>query len=266
METPTNNRSKPCISSSQKKARNSLDNSASKLVRNLIYRDKIRKLNQYKLAKNKRTELLIRNRHIENQKNIDLEEKIEIDDSSPENDFKRSQNNKNQSEKYQIQTNYCKLEPLSEINQSVLNNTVGIGSKFSSRIDTFKNSIKNIDNLNDSKAVRSMNQNLKQQNDYNSGSKTNTLRRSISIGGFSGHCHKKKNSHRIKPLKKQESTSSLHGQISSLSDNSKIPSSSSLSFRLHHNSLSSLSSKPVFKVSTKIQYNDAHLYINVIIS
>ena len=266
METPKNDRSKLRRLSSQKKQRNSLDSSASKLVKNLIYREKIRKLNQYKSAKNKRAELLVKNRHIDNVENNDFEEKIEIDNISPEYDYQTFQTKeKNQPGNNQNQID--NREPLLEINQPK-NNTLGIGSRFSSniirRINSFKNSIKNRVDSNDSKSLELVNQNFKQHNANNciSGDKSNAFRRSISIGGFPGSCQPNKISHQPKLLTKQESASSVHGQISSLSANSKISSlsSSSLSFR----SQNSLSNKPVFKVSTKIQYNDAHLYRNVI--
>ena len=66
METPTNDRIKPRLSSSSssaKKGRKSLDSPASRLVINRIQKEKLRKLRQYKTAKNKRPDILVKNRH-----------------------------------------------------------------------------------------------------------------------------------------------------------------------------------------------------------
>lgn len=275
METPTNDRSKPRLSSSQKKSRNSLDNSASKLVKTLIYREKIRKLNHYRSAKSKRAEILVKNRHIDNIENVEPEEKIEVDNLEYENNLLIDQTSENKLMKSHYQS--VESEHSNEIKQPVIfsDNTQGISSKISSniirRINSIKNSIKNIANTNHTKPLKAMNVNAKQQSVDTApmAQKHNKIRRSISVGGFSSSCQINKPSQLIKPLKKQESTSSVHFNrpMSSSLVNSKkssfSSSSSSLSFRSHHNSSSSLSNKPVFKVSTKIQYNDAHLYRNV---
>ncbi|RNA18456.1 hypothetical protein BpHYR1_052141 [Brachionus plicatilis] len=265
METPTNDRSRPRLSSSQKKNRNSLDNSASKRVRTLIHKEKIRKLNHYKSAKSKRAEIRVKNRHIDNLENVDQEE---IDYSECENEFQMKDC---QSMDNQVQIVNGKPEPLEEIKPPVLNSTQGISSKISStlvrRINSLKNSIKNIVTPNDIKSSKPLNVKQHSVDNGHQGSKSNKLRRSISVGGFPSSCQVNKPSQMIKPLKKQESTSSVQftRPMSSSLANSKVSSfssSSSLSFRSHHNSSSSLSGKPVFKVSTKIRYNDSHLYKN----
>ncbi|RNA18455.1 hypothetical protein BpHYR1_052141 [Brachionus plicatilis] len=244
METPTNDRSRPRLSSSQKKNRNSLDNSASKRVRTLIHKEKIRKLNHYKSAKSKRAEIRVKNRHIDNLENVDQEE---IDYSECENEFQMKDC---QSMDNQVQIVNGKPEPLEEIKPPVLNSTQGISSKISStlvrRINSLKNSIKNIVTPNDIKSSKPLNVKQHSVDNGHQGSKSNKLRRSISVGGFPSSCQ----------FTRPMSSSLANSKVSSFS------SSSSLSFRSHHNSSSSLSGKPVFKVSTKIRYNDSHLYKN----
>ncbi|CAF0714128.1 unnamed protein product [Brachionus calyciflorus] len=281
METPTNDRVKPRLSSSSssaKKGRKSLDNSASKLVKQLIQKEKLRKLRQYKIAKIKRADILVKNRHIDDCEPVEdddnQDEKIEIDEQENKENF--SENNDNFSVIHEEPILF-KSEPMNEVKQSDKNNQEPITSKISSnilrRINSFKSSIKSIVNSSNSKLFTNskLNPPIKQESlqSIQKFPQPIKVRRSISMGGFPNQSNLPNKSCLLndKILKKQESTSSVqfNKPFSSsglyASKSSLLSSSSSLSLRSQSNSSTS-SIKPVFKVSSKIQYNDAYLYKN----
>lgn len=241
METPNSDRLRPRLSSSIKKPRKSLDNSASKLVKTLVNKEKLRKLNQYKSAKSKRAELLVKNRHISEND----EEKIEIDEPGKEKE-NVSCNRRIFSTITEEENMMVKTEPLSEIKESVIiNQQKGITSKISTsimiRINSFKRSIKNIVNINPKTNI------LKVEP---SSPKKSSMRRSISMSGIPNQTKSD-----AKCLKKQESSSSIQ--------NSNLLSAKNSSINNRIINQNTTISKPVFKVPTKIQYNDSHLYREV---
>ena len=193
METPNTDRLRPRLSSSVKKSRKSVDNSASKLVKTLINKEKLRKINQYKVAKTKRAEILVKNRHITE----DEEEKIEIDDPEKEN---YSFDNQNFSTINEEENMSIKIEPSNEIKQPVgVNQQGGITSKISvsimRRINSFKSTIKNIVTINSNMPKPKVEPNVP---------KTTSLRRSISMS-----CIPNQTKYNVKCLKKQDSFSSI---------------------------------------------------------
>lgn len=280
METPTNERLRPRLSSSLKKSRKSLtlDSSASKLVKNLKQKEKLRKINQYKTAKSKRADLLVKKRHIQDgdiDEDNEYKEKIEVDEHEKENHADTTEN----FSMIENETFPIKFDPLVEQQQVTDQNIQGgISSKISSsimkRINNFKSSIKNIVSTSSKTLQLKQNNNqiklpVKQEimeNVQTFSNPKNKVRRSISMNNFPT-TYSKTSSIGVKTLSKQDSTSSVqfnHPITSSTllcSKNSAFASSSSLSFR-SHNSSSNLPCRPVFKVSTKIQYNDSQLYRN----
>lgn len=288
METPKNKRTRrrSSLSSSANRSRNSIDtSSASKIVKTLILKDKLRKQNQYKTAKAKRAQLYEKKRHIDD---------IDLDDTS--NSLMHSGTH----ESTQLQNitldlvNDSNIEVIEKQEEKPTSNT-GISSKLSSsiarRLNSFKNTIKNIvSNSNNNNKDKDKENKYKLHTQKSFKSSTVSLhevgikqekvfqapillkpptepsckvRRSISMTNF-GTNKTRPGLLGSKILKKQDSLSSCgynpvtsSTMLSSSSKNSTYSSTNSLSMRSLNSNCNQ--GKPAFKVS-KIKYNDSHLY------